>query len=101
MCLSYYKIDPAHCYTTPGLSWQAALRMTGVELELLDDVDMHQFIEHGVRGGVSVVSQRRAEADGKHCLFYVDANNLYGKAMCQFLPTGNFVWLNERERNEF
>ena len=50
MNLSYYRIDPAHCFTTPGLSWQAALRMTGVELELLDDVDMHQFIEKGVRG---------------------------------------------------
>ena len=44
MCLSYYRIDPAHCYTTPGLSWQAALRMTNVELELLEDVDMHQCI---------------------------------------------------------
>ena len=50
MCLNYYSIDPAHCYTTPGLSWQAALRMTGVKLELIEDVDIHQFFEHGIRG---------------------------------------------------
>ena len=101
MCLSYYHIDPAHCYTTPGLSWQAALRMTDVELELLDDVDMHQFIELGVRGGVSVISNRYAKADDKYCLFYVDANNLYGHAMCRSLPVGKFRWLTLQECLEF
>ena len=48
MCVSYYKIDPVHCYTTPGLSWQAAIRMIDVTFELLDNVEMHQFIELGV-----------------------------------------------------
>ena len=101
MCLSYYKIDPVHCYTTPGLSWQAALRMTDVTLELLDNVEMHQFIELGVRGGVSVISHRHATTDDDHSLFYIDANNLYGKAMSLPLPTGGFRWLTQWECKRF
>ena len=101
MCLSYYKIDPVHCYTTPGLSWQAALRMTDITLELLDDVEMHQFIEVGVRGGVSVISCRHVTADEDHALFYVDANNLYGEAMSRSLPTGQFRWLSQLELEKF
>ena len=96
MSLSYYRIDPAHCFTTPGLSWQAALRMTGVELELIDNPDIHQLIEAGVRGGVSVISRRKAEAGEGYKLAYWDSNNLYGLSMCQYLPTGNFHLLTEQ-----
>ena len=42
-CLQYYKLDPAHFYTIPGLAWQAALRMSKVELELMTDPDMYVF----------------------------------------------------------
>ena len=90
MCLNYYNIDPFHCYTAPGFSWQASLRMTGQELELLDNSTIHQFFERGVRGGISMITQRHAEADSTHSLLYIDANNLYGWAMSQSLPTGNF-----------
>ena len=51
MCLNQYKLDPAHYYTSPGLSWDALLKHTGVQLELLSDVDIHLFIEKGLRGG--------------------------------------------------
>ena len=54
--LSFYKIDPVHCYTAPGLAWQAALRMFGVQLELLTDPDMHLFIERGVHGDIATIS---------------------------------------------
>ena len=47
-----YGLDPAHYYTAPGLSWDALLKMTGVELELLTDQDMHLFIEKGMRSGI-------------------------------------------------
>ena len=55
-CLRQYGLDPAHYYTAPGLSWDALLKKTGVELELLTDYDQHLFIEKGMRGGISMVS---------------------------------------------
>ena len=103
MCLRQYGLDPAHYYTSPGLSWDALLKKTGVELDLLTDYDLHLFIERGMRGGISMVSKRHAKAnnplvDGydpekpsSHVL-YLDANNLYGWAMSQPLPTGAFRW---------
>ena len=51
-CLQYYKLDPAHYFTSPGLSWDAMFKMTGIKLELMTDVDMFQFIEKGFLGGM-------------------------------------------------
>ena len=62
---------------------------------------MHQFIELGVRGGVSVISHRHVEADDDHSLLYVDANNLYGHAMSRPLPIGKFRWLTPQECLDF
>ena len=105
LCLETYGLDPAHYITSPGLSWDALLKHTGVELELLTDVDKHLFIEKGMRGGISRVSRRQTTANipgtvghdptkpNKHIL-YVDANNLYGWAMCQPLPVSGFRWEN-------
>ena len=53
-CLQYYKLDPCHYFTSPGLSWDAMLKMTNIKLELMTDVDMFQFIEKGMRGGISL-----------------------------------------------
>jgi hypothetical protein len=44
-CLKHYKLDPCHYFSSPGLSWDSMLKMTGVKLELMIDVDMFQFIE--------------------------------------------------------
>ena len=52
-CMQYYKLDPCHYVTSPGLSWDAMLKMTSIKLELMTDIDMFQFIEKGMRGGVS------------------------------------------------
>ena len=52
-CLEYYKLDPAHFYTSPGLAWQACLKKTGVRLELLTDPDMLLMFEKGIRGGIT------------------------------------------------
>ena len=108
LCLNAYGLDAAHFYTAPGLAWQAALRCTGVQLELLTDIDQHLFIENGLRGGISMISRRHAQANNpfisgydpskdKTYIMYLDANNLYGWAMSQFLPTHGFDWLNETE----
>ena len=40
---------PCHYFSSPGLSWDAILKMTGIELELISDIDMHLFIEIGMR----------------------------------------------------
>ena len=52
-CLEYYKLDPCHYFTSPGLSWDSMLKMTGVTLEWMTDIDMFEFIEKGMRGGIS------------------------------------------------
>ena len=109
MCLSQFGLDPAHYYTSPGLSWDALLKKTGVELELLTDYDQHLFIEKGMRGGISMVPKRHAKAnnhlvDGYNpekpssYILYLDANNLYGWAMSQPLPTGAFRWEEDCEQ---
>ena len=108
LCLNAYGLDAAHFYTAPGLARQAALRCTGVQLELLTDIDQHLFIENGLRGGISMISRRHTQANNpyisgydpskdKTYIMYLDANNLYGWAMSQPLPTHGFDWLNETE----
>ncbi|KAL9979157.1 hypothetical protein ACROYT_G016776 [Oculina patagonica] len=103
ICLEKYVLDPANYYTSPGLSWDALLKKTGVQLELLTDYDMHLFVERGIRGGISMVSKRYAKANNpyvegydeknpKKYLMYLDANNLYGWAMSKPLPKSGFRW---------
>ena len=107
-CLQYYKLDPCHYFTSPGLSWDAMLKMTNIKLELMTDIDMFQFIEKGMRGGTSYIANRYGEANNKYMktynkkapskyIMYLDANNLYGWAMSQYLPTGNFKWLSQKQ----
>ena len=108
LCLKVYGLDPAYYFTAPGLAWEACLKMTGVELELLTDPDMLLMVEKGIRGGISVISNRYGEANNKYMknfnrnkpskfLEYLDANNLYGAAMCMKLPTHGFKWLTCKE----
>ena len=66
MCLEIYQLDPAHFYTAPGLAWQAALKYTGVKLELLTDIDMLIFFEKGIRGGITQAVHRYAAANNKY-----------------------------------
>ena len=107
-CLQYYKLDPCHYFTSPGLSWDAMLKMTNIKLELMTDIDMFQFIEKGMHGGVSYIANRYGKANNKYMkeydekapskyIMYLDANNLYGWAMSQYLPTGNFKWMTDKE----
>ena len=62
-CLKYYKLDPCHYYTAPGLAWDACLKLTKQELQLLTDYDMLMMFEKGIRGGISHISKRYAEAN--------------------------------------
>ena len=105
-CLHHYKLDPAHYYTSPGLAWDACLKETGQQLELLHDYDMLMMFERGIRGGMTHIAQRYAEANNKYMtnynpdkpstfIQYLDANNLYGWAMTQSLPTNGFKWIKD------
>ena len=107
-CLQYYKLDPCHYFTSPGLSWDAMLKMTKIELELMTDIYMFQFIKKGMRGGVSYIANRYGKANNKYMkeydektpskyIMYLDANNFYGWAMSQYLPTGNFKWMGDKK----
>ena len=105
-CLKNYELDPAHFVSLPGLAWQAWLKKTNVELELLADCDMVLMVEEGIRGGICHAVQRYAHANNKYMndydrkkkssyIQYLDANNLYGKAMTEKLPVRGFKWVND------
>ena len=107
-CMQYYKLDSCHYFTSPGLSWDAMLKMTNIKLELMTDIDMFQFIEKGMRGGVSYITNRYGKANNKYMkeydekapskyIMYLDENNLYGWEMSQYLSTGNFRWMTDKE----
>ncbi|XP_053372933.1 uncharacterized protein LOC128546441 [Mercenaria mercenaria] len=111
MCMEQYGLDPCHFYTSPGLRWASCLKMTGVQLELMTDIDQVLFIEKGIRGGISQISNRYKQANNpllsdydsekklSHIL-YLDMCNLYGFAMQQPLPTSDFKFLKKREINQ-
>ena len=65
-CMQYYKLDPCHYFTSPGLSWDAMLKMTNIRLELMTDIDMFQFIKKGMHGGVSYIANRYGNANNKY-----------------------------------
>ena len=110
-CLEHYKLDPVHFYTSPGLAWKTCLKHTGIRLKLLTDPDMLLMFESGIRGGITQAVRKYAAANNPYMgnkfdpnedttyLQYLDANNLYGWAMSQPLPTGGLRWI-DTEPNE-
>ena len=105
VCMENYGLDPGHFYTAPGLAWKACLKKTEIVLELLQDMDMLLMFERGIRGGITQAVHRYASPNNPYMeeydkdketnyLQYLDANNLYGWAMSQPLPTGEFIWIN-------
>ena len=102
MCLNYYRLDPAYYLTLPNYSWNAFLSLTGVKLQQIHIKEMYEMIEHGLRGGMTQCSFKKVEANNKYMnedydeskpssyISYLDANNLYGLAMCKKLPYGDF-----------
>ena len=105
-CIKTYELDPAHFISLPGSAWQACLKKTEVELELLADYDMLLMIVEGIRGGICHAVHRYAKANNRYMkdcdeskessyIQYLDANNLCGSAMSEKLPINGFKWVND------
>ena len=100
-CLIYYKLDPCHYFSSPGLSWDDMLKMSDVKLEKISDIDKYLFIEKESRGGISHIAKRYAKANNKYMsdydsnkpstfITYLDKNNLYGWSMSEYLAYKEF-----------
>ncbi len=100
-CVKAYTIDPVYSYSLPGFTFEAFLKLSQVELELLTDPDIYLFFESSIRGGICNAVQRYSKANcyavpgydnlkPPNSILYLDANNLYGYAMSQKLPISNF-----------
>jgi hypothetical protein len=111
LSLKHYGLDPANYTSSPGLSWDAMLKYTEIELESLTDQNMLLIIMEGIRGGLSCIMKRHVEANNKYMMNYdptkessylvpVDANNLYGDGMSFRLPLRAFEWCSNEELNE-
>ena len=108
-CLKVYELDPAHFLSLSGLAWQASLKKTSIELELLTDYDMLLMVEEGIRGGICHSIHRYAKANNNYMknydeskessyIQYLDANNLYGWAMSQKLSVNDFKWIEDTSK---
>ena len=106
MCTKVYELDPAHILSAPGLAWQACLRKTQIELELVTNFNMFLMVEQEIKGGVCHAIHRYAKANNKYMkncdkneefsfLEYLDANILYGWAMSEKLPFNGFGWIKD------
>ena len=107
-CLKCYELDPCQYFSAPGLSRDAMLKMTGVKLEKISDIDQYLFMEKRLRGGISYIAKRYAKANNKYMsdydsnkqstfITYLDKNNLYGWAADEYLPYREFEWLKNVE----
>ena len=108
-CLKYYGLDLCHYFSAPRLSWDAMLKMTGIELEKTSDINKYLFIEKGLKGGISYIAKRYAKANNKYIndydpkkpstfISYLDLNNLYDWAMSKYLPYEGFKWLKNVDK---
>lgn len=107
-CKLHYRLDPAFYLTAPSLSWDAMLLKTGIKLELINNLEIIRMIQNGIRGGICLCPRRYSKANNKYVndynpgepenyLVYLDCVNLYGHAMCAYLPYSDFKLLNEPE----
>ena len=111
MCIKEYELDPAHFLSLPGLAWQACLKKTNIELELLTDYGMLLMVEEGIRGGICHSIHRYAKVNNKYMknynnneesshIQYLDANNLCGWEMSKKLSVNGFKWIDKSETEE-
>ena len=66
VCKQNYGLDPAWDFTSPGLACSAMLKITEVELELISDPNMFLMVENGIRGGISMISNRYSKSNNPY-----------------------------------
>ena len=82
-----YKINPLYCVSLLGCTYQCALKYTNIKLQTFQDKDLILLIENNIRGGISsIIGDRYVKSDENKKILYIDATNLYGHSMSQFLP---------------
>ena len=103
ICIKDYGLDPSHYISAPGLGWDAMMKMSKIEFELLTDSNMFLLFERAIRGGITQSSLKFAKANNKYMttynpneessfIKYLDVNSLYPTAMSLPLPYGGFEW---------
>ena len=103
-CFKFYGLEPCHYFSSPGLSWDAILKVAGVKLEKISDTNKYFFIEKGLNGGISYIAKRYVKANNAYMkdydptkpskfINYLYMNNLYGWGLSEYLPYGGFKWL--------
>ena len=121
MCIKVYELDPAHFLAAPGLAWQASLKKTEIELELVTNFNMLLelvtnfnmllMVEQGIKGGIFHAIHRYAKANNKYMknydedeessfLEYLDVNSLYGWALSEPLPVNCFDWIEDLSKTD-
>ena len=97
VCLKDYGLDPFYYFSLPGFPWNAMLKMTGVKLEKINDINQYLYLEKGMLGGISYISKRYFKSNQNTEIIYWDFNNLYGTIMsfC-YLPYGGLEWLSKK-----
>lgn len=110
ICYKSYGLDLAHYISLGSYSWDVMLRITGVKLQLLQDLEMYNLIKAGIRGGSTQCVKRYAKANNKSCLssydskieqsyiFNLDVISLYSKIMRDYtLPLDSYEWVIQPE----
>jgi len=104
-----YGIDCLYFISAPSFYYQACLKMSGVELDLITDPTQYLMIENGIRGGLSQVFRRQSLPNNPALKHYnpekpkswavlLDQNSLYAAAQFHFkMPVGDFRWLTRQE----
>ena len=103
-CFKFYGLEPCHYFSSPGLSWDAMLKVAGVKLQKISDTNKYFFIGKGLNGEISYIAKRYVKANNKYMkdcdptkpskfINYLYMNNLYGWGLSEYLPYGGFKWL--------
>lgn len=97
MVYDEFKLDICNYLSLPMLTKDLMLKMTGVRIDLISDPEMSNLLQHNIRGGLSYINCRLATQRSGFSIVYLDANNLYGKAMTYPLPLRDFRWMTEED----